>query len=544
MRILLPTSVDVKAIVASLNVSPAKAANLKTRIYYFLSRVVTHNDNWKLNEDENSYRSICSEPMKKILGNKEYYEILPILTDPNDPIIEVDHSYSNMSSTGFCKSYRLTEKYNSGEVVFKTLPFKFASKIKRHLPDNSEQQEINERYQFLISQYETHPLGIDVRVYGYIKTFGEILLSKVEDNNPYQTQRVYNLIGRWLYYTSKIESGELNPMVAISNHRANSRFTNLPKVLREFITCQGRPLVSLDLKASQPYILTKVMSNEFFTCTNNGFNLYSIYPSLHQLIMNGSYYIGKTTNMDYYITSSGTTDYHYTYTSYNKTKSSIRYPFMWCEFFSPEELESIEHYRRIPFDKDYYSYVLLKEYGPLKEELMAQRRSLFKKNMMYILYDENENHRQNNSNVQLMNKVFPGVNRWIETAHSKIGKQEFALLMQRAESYLLLNRVARDFLNRNPSAPIFSIHDALYTFEEYIPALSDTLVKGCKDFIGLIPGVKTQYSQNNVKPVQADINQEWDKIKGINTITKFNRKSKGVFSSNIERGKCFLLGHQ
>ena len=58
MKILVPEAVDVNQILAPLNITPTIHKNLKNKIYYFLSRIVTHNDNYHLYEKSNGYIKI------------------------------------------------------------------------------------------------------------------------------------------------------------------------------------------------------------------------------------------------------------------------------------------------------------------------------------------------------------------------------------------------------------------------------------------------------------------------------------------------------
>ncbi len=95
MKIVIPTSVDVKAMVAGLNVSPTKAKGFEMRINYFLSQVMTTNENWKLNKDNNFYRNICSEVMKQIIGD-DYYDIVDLLMSKTNPVVECDELYYNL----------------------------------------------------------------------------------------------------------------------------------------------------------------------------------------------------------------------------------------------------------------------------------------------------------------------------------------------------------------------------------------------------------------------------------------------------------------
>ena len=518
MTIIIPTSVDVKAMVAGLNVSPTKAKGLEMRTNYFLSQVLTTNENWKLNKDNNFYRNICSKTIKLIIGD-DYYGILELLTGGNDPVVESDESYSNFSSYDqYCKGYRLTAKYNTGEYVYRELPRKFTDKIIKYLPEDAETVRMTERYNFLLEQYQKHPLTVNSSIYMYLSNFGRQLLERVEEDNKYQKNMIYNLIGRWLYYVEKVEQGDLNPMVAGTNHRLNSVFTNLPKELRGFINCNGKLLYSVDLSASQPYILSKVLDSRFFLDTNDGFNLFSIYNEVYNLLVDNGHLISIP--------------------SYSNTGM---YPFMWSVFFTPKELDSILEYQQIPFLNDYYRYVISKGYNyQLTEQELFDKRTEFKKSTMYILFDDNKGHRLVNQQVRLFKYVYPGVNKWLELSHKVIGNREFSIVMQRCESWLLLNKVCREFLNKHPNIPLFTIHDGLYTYWEYTKDLTSLILTICNEMVGVEPGLKIESPRIEIYPRQHDVDKEWKEIKPINSRDRFEKIKGGVFSANIELGEIFM----
>jgi hypothetical protein len=518
MTIIIPTSVDVKAMVAGLNVSPTKAKGLEMRTNYFLSQVMTTNENWKLNKYNNFYRNICSKTMKLIIGD-EYYGILELLTGGNDPVVESDESYSNFSSYDqYCKGYRLTARYNTGEYVYRELPRKFSDKIIKYLPKDAETLRMTERYNFLLEQYQTHPLTVNPYIYTYLSNFGRQLLERVEDDNLYQKNMIYNLIGRWLYYVEKIEHGELNPMVAGTNHRLNSVFTNIPKRLRGFIECEGKPLYSVDLSASQPYILSGVLDSRFFLDTDDGFNLFSIYNEVYNLLVDNGYLI-----------------------SVPSYPNSGMYPFMWSVFFTPKELNSILEYQQIPFLNDYYRYVISKGFNyQLTEQELLEKRTEFKKSTMYILFDDHRGHRIVNQQVRLFKQVYPGVNKWLELSHKVIGKREFSLVMQRCESWLLLQNVCRKFLDQHPDIPLYTIHDGLFTYKEYTQDLSSLILTICSEFVGVEPGLKIEPPRLEIYPRQQDVDEEWVEIKPINSQDRFEKIRGGVFSANIVRGRDFV----
>ena len=552
MKIKVPAAVNVNVLVAALNLSPSKSRNLAEKIYYFLSLLVAHNDNFRLNEDNAGFRNICSIPIKKVLGNSDYSLILEILLRAENPIIETNNSWYNPAAAdknGFCKGYRLVGKYNSGEVVFKTLSDRLSNLVSRGNCEETGTTEINSDYQFLTEQFELHQLTIDAAAYNYIHEFGLELISRVEDNNPYQIKLVHNLVGRWLYYIDKIQRKELWCSVSSKNHRLSSSITNLPKILRQFLLCDNQLLSMVDISSSQPYILASVMSASFFIDTSIGYNLFTIYPELYYQLNDKGYITTNTfkSDINYYSTYSGYTINNYistiTYNSFNSNSSNGTPSFMWCRFFTPEEVNSLSRYKQSPFNDDFYSHVIKSSQSSkdsIQQTDIQKQRQKLKGSFMYVLFDDNQNHRNHNPNIQLVQTEFPGVDKWIREAHKTIGKTNFAHLLQRAESYLILKTVCRELIDLYPDIPIFTIHDAILCHANDLPVITSHLKNRLSEITGVTVGAKMKYPQIDLKPQIGDIEEIWKEIQPVTTVEKFNKVSGGVFSSNVTRGSDFL----
>ena len=363
MVISCPDLKNIVGLVDTLNVSPTRAINLKNKIYYFLSLLTDTNDNCRLNIENGGYHNLCSSELKKILGNKDYYIIRELLLDPDEPIIEVDRSWHNPngnSSSGYCQGYRITHKYNTGEVVYKTIPNKISKVILKYNMDVVLDENIASRYRFLLNQFECNILTFDSLVYQYIYNFSQQLIQRVDDNNPYQLNLIYNLTGRWLYYIEQIVDGNAWYKISAKNYRMNSSVTNLPRLLRPFLLCNNEPMFCVDVSSSQPYIMSSVIQSKFYYDTCEGYNLKTIYPELYkELISNGNIDISTTYSssfsFQYYTNHTGTTN---TYSTTITQSSS----FMWCNFFTTSDIESIINYTQSPFSSDFYTHVLDRYY--------------------------------------------------------------------------------------------------------------------------------------------------------------------------------------
>jgi hypothetical protein len=581
MKVMVPKSVNVKQLVQELNLSPTRSENLKNKIYYFLSRIVSTNDSFKLNEKNDGYINISSVIMRKVMGRKDYYLILELLSDTEEPIIETNNSWRSSpkdDNKRYCKGYRITQKFSTGEVEFKTLPGKFRKRVIKHMPDELEAVLMTEKYQFLLNQFKSHTFSFDPQVYDYIWLFGHKLLSMVRDHNEYQTRMVYNLIGRWLYFVEKIENNDLWYNVSASNHRLNSSITSLKRTLRPFLLCDGKPLGMIDISASQPYFLSSVIGTSFLTDTGDGFNLRSIYPKVweemvskglicdnmnttysgdtfnnnsisahfasNDLLNKGIDYSGSTITFNNDISVSAISNLFTGSSNISSSSgSTTNYPsFIWGQFLTGKEVESLMSYYQSPFDNDFYKH-LFSTYQSMTgsyEDFCPDQRQKIKDNMMYILFEDNWKHRNNNEYIRMFRMVYPGIDKWIEWILKTIGKSKFSLLLQRAESYLVLDVVCREFIQKYPSAPVFTIHDAVMTYEEYLPDLQKILLGRFKEITGVKVGIKNKSEKPNPEPKQKDIDKAWSKIRPVTTEEKFNKKFNGVFVSNIERGSAFL----
>lgn len=548
MRLVIPSSVDVGSMVSRLNLSETLSKNLKHRIYYVLSRIVVHDENMEFYENNDYYRTMCSENMKDILGPRYYRQVMNLLMTPSDPVIECNNSYQ----TGkFCKSYRLTEKYNTGEVKYRTLPddLDMVNRIKENRPSLMEGLAMMDKFDFLIKQFDKHQLSIDPSVFEYITNMYRQLKERVISSNKYQMMVIHNLIGRWLNILDRLNNGDLNPMVSGKNHRLNSLFTQIPKNLRPWILCDGKPLVGVDVKSCQPYLLATVMEDGFFNSSVEGYNLHTIYPNIYKDLFDRNMVEGLwNTGNDLMVSSTGySTNYviHCTGNTCNNisiSSSTKKYsPFMWCHYFDSQEIKNIKEYQSLPFVQDYYSYVIKTNLDTeITTEELEKERSSFKKNTMYILFDGNQSRRKNNPKVKYMDECFPGVNKWLELALENIGGKELSYILQRSESYFLLNQVSRRFNYDNPSAPIFTIHDGLYTHVEYVDSLKGLIADTGFKLTGILPGVKIEYPRIDLTPSIEEVDKYWKKVKWVTNQKQFDKKKRSVFQSNIDRSTIFL----
>jgi hypothetical protein len=100
--------------------------------------------------------------------------------------------------------------------------------------------------------------------------------------------------------------------------------------------------------------------------------------------------------------------------------------------------------------------------------------------------------------------------------------------------------ICREFNEQNPTAPLLTIHDGVFTTLKYVQKLKGLVLKRLNELTGVLAGCKVKSSQIDPNPQIQDVENEWAKIEPIKTKEKYLKNIKGVFSSNITRGSKFL----
>lgn len=200
---------------------------------------------------------------------------------------------------------------------------------------------------------------------------------------------------------------------------------------------------------------------------------------------------------------------------------------------SPSQKESVRGYCSAPYDQDFYQWLVDQTGNKIKREDV--------KNMfMYFLFDDNFNHRNHIEVIKEIGVQFPGVNHFIGLMHNKFGKSDFAKFLQMIESHLLINLILRGFHEHYPHIPIFTIHDAILTTEEFAQLIQNHLEERLIELTSIQPRLNIKSPAPFKTILEESINKRWKEIKNIKKKSQYSKLKHSVFSSNIERGKKFL----
>ena len=492
MKILVPNNLNVPELIEELNLSSIRQKYVKEKIYHLISRVVATHKNIK-KFDKNGYTRICSKELNKII-NRDYKLILNLLKTKR--VIDVHINYLKGVR---CNKIKLHPDYQKTNKIYKTI--KRESPVKTPVIQSldfyfNDKIEINPAYKICIKHiYDNIHEGII---------------------NKNELQILKNKIGIWLLNINDIENNQYWYKKSTTNWRYNSTLTNNPKIFKKYLKYNNESLVQVDLKCSQVYLLSSILNYDFFK-SNNQLSFYQIMNSLL---------------IDKFI---------------KDIKSYLFSPLMFAHFekrkyLGKDEIIITDHhefqkFRDAPFQDDFYAHLFELEHRVTPTD--SQRKSI-KKDIMYVLFQSNRKHRELVEGVRLLEKFYPYVNQFILKIMDGIGKRNFSLLLQRVESYLILDCVVPEFHRRCPAAPIFTIHDCIITTEKHKLELTEVMHEVLYEKTGIKPGLSVEKLDPSDPIDDSFIKEMKDDIIKKSTKSRFKKMSWSILDKHIETTNEFL----
>ena len=259
-----------------------------------------------------------------------------------------------------------------------------------------------------------------------------------------------------------------------SGHRFHSPITNLPSFLRKHLRYGGERIISIDVKNSQPYFSTLLFKKEFYETQNKenekfeGIKMYKRYKELSERI--------------------------------NSEITSIKIPLFVNDLIESKE-ESTAVYLEDAFSGIFYDRFVK---VPPEHNLFKKLRGNVKKAFYVSIFDE-VNHK--NLNSRRFYKAYPKPYELFDRIRKlevnqnpheiKLGyriKQyaKIAILLQRIESYALLDVICKNINNNHPEIPLITIHDCIATTAKYVDYVYAEIESELASLIGRPPKLEVE----------------------------------------------------
>lgn len=413
------------------------ASKLKKDKLMYLLHILIINSTQEKNcyEDKKTgltYVRLNAKILKNVLGNR-YKKYLDYWVDLG-VVVGVD----KYSRGNYSKSYALTTKYNQDFDWYTITDYVFKKALTKSEIDQNA-------YPFLRTWIDN--LKID-------KAGATI---KAEALKPL-TLRKRKSLQYAKYSRCKLNIENFNEKTTLfkvddKGFRLHTKLTGCNKVLREYITFENQDLVEVDMSNSQFYFFLYLMDRNVWRKTQELRNLFKSYQE---------YILPKFTSIMFTIIDrihiSGE------FEEYKKLVSEGKIYDHFLELFKKQRPDTT---------RDGVKKLMIIAQFSMNRKRISMMKTLFKSRFPNI--------------YQLTCSIKGNTNSSQEKKHPIL-----AVLLQRIESELILNRVCTHIKKERPDLPMFTIHDCLVTTagnESYVDAI---LRDECFKLVGVFPTTKTK----------------------------------------------------
>lgn len=282
----------------------------------------------------------------------------------------------------------------------------------------------------------------------------------------------------------------------LTTGRFHTPLTRLKKELRPYVD-RGERLVSIDITNSQPFLSLIVLDIELFKKLN-----------IKELIAkyNSSYKNTETINNNQVISKPSNT--------YTMLVNLIR---------KCQPLGDVIEYKRAVIEGQYYEKFgnILISKGLIPDEILSignpdlKNKTIRKyaKTATFQSFFDRKSSEMYNPIVLAFKSCFPNVYKIFQAI--KTGKRTrltikrgskktaayntLACVLQRFESFLVIDKTCEEINSRFPHIPIYTVHDSIVTTEKYVEAVKAIFEKNIIDLLGVLPKLQEETWEENKK---------------------------------------------
>lgn len=513
----VPSNIDFDQIFVGVQGNTTRIRCLKESMVYFISLLIPTNYNEFKFKD--GFRTINEKKLSGIIGKLRPSEVVKILVEKN--VIQVQTYVKGVHS----RRYRLTDQYLNVDFIEVEFSERVIKKLKEFYSKKDKEEEtitLDDKYNHIFNQFDINKLRFDDRFQTFICELGKKLIEesvRIKQNNELTLTSIFNYVGLMVNIVNDIEEERFHLSVSPKNHRFNSNLTSLPKIIRPFLTINNQETGEVDISSSQSYILSTILNDTYLKTEENEFGLNFIFNELQVGLRNtkSSVPSNRKNNKNYIL----------------------------GVFLDDDNYHSLKEFTKIDFSKDFYTY-LIDEGKKRNPELISsvkgfkQGRDFVKKHVMNLLFERNDYFREKNDVIKLIKYLYSGLCEFIEQFNQTYSNKDFSYLLQRTESFLMLEKVCRKIHLDHPSVPFYTIHDSIITTKENIDLVKRITSDTIKEITGKEVGIKTKIYEPSVNITDSVIIYTWNKVK-ITSVKQYESKKHTFLHDNIKKGIELLI---
>ena len=444
MKQFVPCKIDVDTLINKHPVDNIKHFK-RDKLIHILSLVNELPAYFERYDSIHGYVPLNAQLLQSRVHNyKEYIDYLV-----NAGVLECDNHYVVGEKS---KGYRFTKECNSSLQTTQISDSSLVQKIKKH---QEIDPKINQSHSYVAKWWDDE-LSVD-----YEQAIDQ-LNSEMLHNLDLQIANSFEKYNATYIHLNRFKDCDYYISVDKNIGRFHSNLTNMKSEYRNYIRYGGENLVSVDIQNSQPYLSTMLLNPDFYNkdtnINGNDFNIGRIL---------------KTTSID----------------------SSLHLP-----IFPPPMLVTLPE---TPIISDIQLFLDLVSQGQLYDYLQMKfvdqlgleydNRKAVKQAVFTILFTGNQFIGQEEAKPKkLFRELFPTVYDLFAYIKSK-DKKLLPIILQRIESYLVLEIICKRITKEHPSIPLFTVHDSIATTVGNEKIVRDIMHDELTKYIGLEPSLKYDY---------------------------------------------------
>ncbi len=477
MKVYIPNSIDVDKIVKAH--PPTNVKNFHPeKLVCILSEITT-----KPKNDE-GFVEIGAKLFQKKSHN--YREYVDYSIDAGVLIVDEQFFHNTlMPNSSKTKGYKFSDDYNT---TVHGVEIEYFPVVKKYAREKAESRKVSSKYNHL-AKWFNEDLTIDrENAFNYLNfekplyqadytvqiqnrneihnTWYESYPEKIANLNRIKVKDPIHRYNSTFMGIDKIYDHDFNMMVDDTSCRFHSNLTNLSTDYRNFLSYDGKPLVSIDIVNSQPYFSLKFFNIEFWR--NFDFLFYSLFP--------------------------------------NSTSISSSLSIILVESLQSIDKQEVSHFRKLILSGEFYDYLANEiEY---RTGIKYSSRREIKALIFTILYSQNQFLGQPEAAPKrVFKELFPGIYQLLSEI-KKARRNLVPILLQRLESYIVLEIITKRISKEYPKLPIFTIHDSIATTAGNEDYVFQVMEEELKRFVGAKPSLRIEpWAINQLKNYKKWINK-------------------------------------
>lgn len=480
VSVLVPTLFEFDKLSNIGELGETARENVRNACNYILHLLSRHQRSpyYQQQLEKSGYYRLCSTTLKNNCGDF-YKRALDVLLEAD--IIEKDPNGYRKGAK--CNGYRLKGEMEASPFSLIEITGTVRDRV---LDVIRKRQEINKRSLLGIPHLAKwfDPTRLTLRAkeaHNFIEFAASDVMGRIheaqelsDDQKAEASGRVILKMNHQITAARSLIRGEYNAARSLRNERLHSILTSIKRELRSFLEFDGKPLVSLDLKASQPYLLTMLLRRTFYS------------KSSKDLL--GWKSLTKSLQTDALSTSGTPTTLLHDMTA--PALHTIMFPGVGK--VSDKQMVIKSKFCKISWAHDFYQQ-LSAEYNKLTMKPMFRSRA--KQLMMWILF-EHRNFKYKRDSFKRFELLYPfeaQVVRGINDLQPKL----LPLLLQRLESRIMLDKITKTISEELPECPLFTVHDSILTTVDYAGQVETIMERELELLIGLKPGITVEHKTAN-----------------------------------------------